>query len=148
MDISFYRNKSDNNVMDKDTTLSGTISGTMREACSIVNPVFTIEDFTSFNPATANYCYIASFGRYYYINNIVVITNKLYEVHCHVDVLASFKSGIRSNSAVIARQENKDCYNLYLQDGVFKQLANPNYEIKKFPSGFSGKHYILVVAGS
>ena len=63
----------------------------------------------------------------------------------HVDVLKTYASGIRSNTAVISRQENQ--YNLYLQDGVFKTYANPHYEIRKFPSGFSGYHFILSVAG-
>lgn len=148
MSITFYRNNSDNNVMDKNISEIGSINGTFRENCSIIDPVFTIEDFGSFNPATANYCYISSFGRYYYINNIVVISNKIYEVHCHVDVLMSFKSGIRANSAVISRQENKSNANLYLQDGAFKQLSNPNYNIIKFPNGFGNQHFILVVAGS
>ena len=93
---------------------------------------------------TSNYAYISEFGRYYYITNVVCVGD-LFEVHMHVDVLMSFKSGIRSNNAVVSRQEKT--YNLYLQDGVFKEQSNPHYEIKKFPSGFSSFNFILAIAG-
>lgn len=146
MTITFYKNLSDNVVVDKNITQIGNAqSGTLREACSIIDPVIKFEDFTDFDITATNYCYIEEYGRYYYINNIVTITDKLYEIHCHVDVLKTYASGIRSNSAVISRQEKQ--YNLYLQDGVFKTYANPHYEIKQFPAGFSGYHFIFSVAG-
>ena len=83
---------------------------------------------------------------YFYITDIVVIDQTLYEIHCHVDVLMSFKSGIRSNKAVIARQQS--LRNLYLNDGVFKTYQNPHVSIKPFPGGFTDHTYILAVAGS
>lgn len=145
MNISLYTNTSDKNHMDKNITQMGsTISGTLREDCSITDPVIKIAHITDFNIAKCNYAYIPEFGRYYYINDIVCV-GKLYELHMHVDVLMSFRGQIRGNSAVIARNESS--YNLYLADGVFKTYANPHYQIKKFPSGFSGFHYILTVAG-
>ena len=145
MNISLYTNSSDKNHIDKNIKQMGTtMSGTLREDCSITDPVIKIEHITDFNIATCNYAYIPAFGRYYYINDIVC-TGKLYELHMHVDVLMSFKSQIRNNSAVIARNESS--YNLYLADGVFKTYANPHYQIKKFPSGFSGFHYVLTISG-
>ena len=146
MTIKFYKNLSDNIVVDKNITQIGLDqSGTLREACSIIDPVIKFEKFTDFDLSACNYLYIPDFGRYYYINEIIALSDKMFELHCHVDVLRTYRSGIRSNSAVIARQESQ--YNLYLPDGVFKTYANPHYEIRKFPSGFSGYHYILTVAG-
>lgn len=146
MIIKFYKNLSDNIVVDKNITQIGLDqSGTLREACSIIDPVIKFEKFTDFDLSACNYLYIPDFGRYYYINEIIALSDKMFELHCHVDVLRTYRSGIRSNSAVIARQESQ--YNLYLPDGVFKTYANPHYEIRKFPSGFSGYHYILTVAG-
>lgn len=146
MTIKIYKNLSDNNVLDKNITQLGSdLSGTLRETCSVIDPVIKIEDFTGFDITKANYAYVAEFERYYYINNIVCITDKIFELHMHVDVLKTYASGIRSNKAVISRQENQ--YNLYLQDGVFKTYANPHYEIRKFPNGFSGYHFIFSVAG-
>lgn len=145
MTLKLYTNTSDRNHLDKVITQQGSdISGTLRDDCSIVDPVITIQSITGFSLASCNYAYITEFGRYYYITNIVC-TGKLYELHMHCDVLMSFKSQIRGNSAVIARNESS--YNLYLADGVFKTYANPHYQIKKFPSGFSGFHYVLTISG-
>ena len=141
MTIKLYSNTSDKIVVDKNITQVGAdITGTLREDCAIIDPVIKMET----NPIGSNYAYISEFGRYYYINNIVC-TGKLFEVHMHVDVLKTYAAGIRSNNAVVSRQEQQ--YNLYLQDGVFKEQANPHYEIKKFPSGFSSFNFIFAVSG-
>lgn len=144
MMITFYTNYSEKNHLDKVLTQQGSITGTLREDCSIINPVIKIESFTNFDISTCNYCYIAEFGRYYFINNINCV-NKLYEIHCHVDVLSTYKSCIRRNSAVISRQERN--YNLYLQDGNFKTYAFPHMEIQQFPAGFGSFNLILSVSG-
>ena len=143
MILKLYKNYSDNNVLDKSITQVGSdITGTLREDCSVINPVIAIEGLTELS---VNYAYISEFGRYYFINNIVC-KGKLFELQMHVDVLKTYASGIRGNNAVIARQQNE--YNLYLQDGVFKTEAIPHYEIRKFPSGFSGYEFVLCVAGA
>ena len=142
MTIKLYKNYSDKNVMDKNITQIGSdITGTLREDCSVINPVIAIEGLSDLG---VNYAYISEFGRYYYINNIVC-KGKLFELDMHVDVLKTYAAGIRNNSAVISRQQNY--YNLYLQDGVFKTYANPHIQIKQFPSGFSSYNYIFSVAG-
>lgn len=143
MTLKLYNNTSEKNKVDKSITQVGQdISGTLREACSVVDPVIAIEGLSDL---TVNYAYISEFNRYYYINNIVC-NGPLFELHMHVDVLMSYRSGIRSNTAVVSRQQNE--YNLYLQDGVFKTEAIPHYEIRQFPSGFSGYHFVLCVAGA
>lgn len=148
MNVKFYKNLSDKIVVDKNIDQIGNTitSAVFKEDISVTDPVFALKDFSSFNPATANYCYIDSLDRYYYITDIVILTPEIYEIHCHVDVLMSFKSGIRQNNAVIARQQSN--YDLYLNDGIFKTKAYSKYDILKYPSGFSGFHYVLAVAGS
>ena len=150
MNVKFYHNYSDNMVVDKNISQIGNTitSAVIKENVSVTDPVFILKDFTSFNPATANYCYIDSLNRYYYITDIIILTASVYEIHCHVDVLKTYASGIRSNSAVIARQQARNMYDLYLEDGVFKTKAYPRYFIKQFPSGFSGEHLVFSVSGS
>ena len=145
MTIKFYNNLSDKVVVDKNITQIGNdMTGTLRDDCSIVDPVIKVEGIVGSNLASCNYAYIEEFGRYYYITNIVC-SGKLFEVHMHVDVLMSYKSGIRSNSAVISRQEHN--YNLYLQDGVFKTYSQPHIQIAQFPNGFTDFNFIFSVAG-
>lgn len=145
MIIKLYNNLSDKIVVDKNITQLGSdLSGTLRDDCSIIDPVIAVESVVGSNIAKCNYAYIPEFARYYYINNIVC-RGKLFELHMHVDVLMSYRGDIRSNNAVISRQEQH--YNLYLQDGVFKEQSNPHYQIMKFPSGFSSFNFILAVSG-
>lgn len=145
MKLKLYNNLSDKIVVDKKITqLGSTLNGTLRENCSVIDPIIKVEGIVGSNLTKCNYAYIEEFGRYYYVTNIVCVGN-LFELHMHVDVLMTYRRSIRSNSAVVSRQEK--LYNLYLQDGVFKEQANPHYEIKKFPSGFKSFNFILAVAG-
>lgn len=145
MTIKFYKNLSEKNHLDKNITQQGSdVTGTLRENCSIIDPIIKIEAFTSFDITSCNYAYIAEFGRYYFINNITCVGN-LFELSMHVDVLSTYKEVIRENSAIVSRQEKH--YNLYLQDGNMKQYAFPHIQIEQFPSGFSNLSLILSVAG-
>ena len=146
MELILYRNDSSNEVVTKKITALVTLNGTLREGCSIIDPVIMISN-TSFNNAHAavcNYAKIAQFGRYYYVNDIVSEGN-MWILHMHVDVLASFQTQLKSLSGVIERNEFK--YNTYLQDGYFRTYANPHIEIKQFPSGFDTFEYVLAVSG-
>lgn len=145
MIIKLYKNLSDKNHVDKDITQMGNqIIGYLRDNCSVIDPVIQIEDYSGFDFSEVNYAYIPDFKRYYYINNIT-LKNKLVELSMHVDVLMSYRDEIRTNTAVISRQENN--YNLYLQDGVFKTNAFSHIQVVQFPDGFSDFNYIFTVAG-
>ena len=144
MTIKLYNNLSDKIVVDKNITQQGSdVTGTLRENCSIIDPVIKMSAIGTYL-LSSNYAYISEFGRYYYITNIVCVGD-LFEVHMHVDVLMSFRGDIRSNNAVISRQERN--YNLYLQDGVFKTYSQPHYEIKQFGTGFTDFQFVFCVAG-
>ena len=114
------------------------------EDTSIIEPVIKIGcDLASVTGC--NYLSIPAFERSYFVNNIRSIRNGLVEFSCHVDVLSSFASSIRENSAIVKRQENK--WNLYLNDGSFNVYQNPNVLTKAFPSGFTTQELVLAVAG-
>lgn len=145
MELVLYTNNSDKKVVTKNITTLATLNGTLREGCSIVDPVIKVEGINNSIAAACNYAKIASFGRYYYVNDIV-FDGKLFELHMHCDVLASFQTQLKSLEAVVARQENN--YNLYLNDGLFKTYANPNISTFKFPNGFNTYQYVLSVSGA
>ena len=145
MTIKLYNNLSDKIVVDKKITQLGTdLTGTLRENCSVIDPVIKVEGIVGSNLPSTNYAYIAEFARYYYITNSVCVGN-LFELHMHVDVLMSYRGDIRTNNAVVSRQEKQ--YNLYLQDGVFKTYSQPHYEIKQFGTGFTDFQFVFCVAG-
>ena len=145
MTIKLYTNLSDKVVVDKNITQVGSdVTGTLREDCSIIDPIIKFESTVGSHLTDCNYAYITEFGRYYFINNIKCVGG-LFEVYMHVDVLKTYAAGIRSNQAVVSRQEHK--YNLYLQDGVFKTYSQPHIQIAQFPSGFNSFNFIFSVAG-
>lgn len=138
-------NSSEKYRVNKSVSTLITLTGTLKNETSIIDPVILVEgDLTSY--ATCNYMTIETFGRSYFITNIRSVRENLFEVSGHVDVLSSFKSQLLSNSGIIKRQENS--WNLYLNDGTFKVYQNPQIVTKEFPYGFSSPEFVLAVAGS
>lgn len=119
MTLKFYNNTSDNNVVDKEISQLFSIDGTLRQPCSILNPVITIARDT-LDVVKCNYMYSQDFKRYYYITDIVSINNKLWEIHCRVDVLMTYKDEFLPLNALINRQATEA--NLYLADGTVPLL--------------------------
>ena len=103
-DINLYKNSSEPNKVDKTADLStvGTISGVLRQECSLINPEIIIQYD---KPPDFNYCYIANFGRYYYVENIVSMRQNLWRVRLRCDVLMTYKTQILNLNARIARQQ-------------------------------------------
>lgn len=142
--IVLQTNNSDKNVLDKSLTNIATISGTLKNETSIINPVILITgNLTTY--VNCNYMTISTFGRSYFVTDIRSIRNGLIEVSGHVDVLTSYKNQIRENTGIIHRQEN--LWNLYLNDGAFRVYQNPIVLTKEFSTGFSTPEFVLAVAG-
>lgn len=144
MIFRLFQNNSDTNVVQKSITLKAELNGTLRDECSIIDPVITVEGIAPSDLKYINYAEIPDFGRYYYVTNII-LKGKLFEVHMHIDVLNTYKDQIKPLQAIIARQAHN--YNLYLQDGLIKEYANPHIEIKQFPNGFDDYQFIFSVVG-
>ena len=143
--ILFYVNSYEKNKIDKTLTEITTMSGTLRNETSIIDPVIIVEgDLSAFTGC--NYMSIETFGRSYFVNNIRSIRNDLFEVSGHVDVLSTYKNAIRRNQAIIRKQQNT--WNLYLNDGSLRVYQNPDVIVKTFPSGFTKQEFVLAVAGS
>lgn len=146
--VVLYNNKDATNVVNKELEEIKTLVGTLRDGSSIIDPVVLLQEQVSLVTPNCNYIYIAQFGRYYYVTNIVSLYNNLCEIHCHVDVLMSFSEQIKAQTAVVARQEGK--YNMMLDDGFFMCYQNPKLQTKLFSNAtpFETQEFVLVVAGS
>lgn len=143
MDIKIYNNTSEKVKVGKTLTNVRDISGELKEACDIINPVIII---SGENLSSYNYLYIPIFNRYYFITDIKVIRNNLWEISCHCDVLESYADNIKALSAIIQRQENE--WDLYLNDGTFKAESTNKTATLMFPNDlFTQENYILCVAG-
>lgn len=143
--ITLQINNSDKTAIDKTISDIAVLSGVLKSDTSIIDPIIVFEGNIS-NYVNCNYMTIPTFGRSYFVNNITSIRNGLFEISAHVDVLSSFKTQIRGNSAIVRRQENE--WNLYLNDGSFRVYQNPMVLTKEFSAGFSAPEFVLAVAGS
>ena len=87
--INAYSTTSDNNHVEKVFTLRASLTGTLREPCSILKPEIVIERQTA--PTSWTHIFIQSFySRWYYINNIVSVGQNLWQLSCSVDVLETY----------------------------------------------------------
>lgn len=147
LDVKFYRTDSPKNKIVKSLTSIGTFSCALKENTSVLNPVIIIA--TNENLYNSNYMEIPVFNRKYFITDIRSIGSDRWEVSAHVDVLDTYASAIKSNTAVIRRQEN--VYNLYLNDPDFLTYNYDRIQTKKF-TPVSGFHkqltYRLIINGS
>lgn len=146
MTINMYHNKSAYNVVNKQIELTGSMEGDLREPCSILDPVITIIKARFDESPGFNYVYIPDFERYYFVKGFSAEVYNLAAMSLHVDVLMTYKDGIKDWEAIIKRQENQ--FNLYLDDGIFKAYQNTLHKVIQFPYGFTDYSYILALAGN
>lgn len=113
--ITLFKNNNNNKVVNKGYKLETykVLNGTFRDSVNILNPVFQIQND---EVPDCNYCYIADFRRYYYIDTITCVRTGLYEIECSVDVLYTYKDNILNSEQYISRQENE--YNELLVDNM------------------------------
>lgn len=143
MKIEFYKNNSPKNKVGKTLSKVVELNGTLKDGADIINPSITVHDI---NSATCNYMYIPNFNRYYFITDVKNVRNGLWVVNAHVDVLETYKNTIKGQTAIVSRQENN--WNMFLNDNNFKTQQNSDIITKEFPSGFSGRSFVLAVSGS
>lgn len=150
MTINLYKNYSSSIEVVKATSLVSTITGTLRNGTSIVNPVILVElnsvpDF--------NYMEIPEFGRKYFVNEIFSTYNNLWEIHAHCDVLSTFWPDIRVADCIIKRNEYKRTKDLV--DSEVWVTAKSKFGVQKFPNrplsntdSLQGKRYVMVLTGA
>lgn len=146
MTINVYRNASDKNVVDKSISEIGTLSGSLRDSCSVTDPTILIEGG---NLSSINYFYIPDFNRYYYVVSVTSVRTGVWAITGHVDVLMSYRSQIRNLGAVISRTEDTGIANLYLPDDKLLVTSRRDFTLKTFPGRVAtgGKQFVVTVAG-
>lgn len=145
MTITLYRNNSEPNRLDKSLSTIIRTVGDLRGESSVLSPSILIQGNAEI--ASCNYMHIDEFGRYYFVDDIVSVRNGIWMISGHVDVLYTYRAGIRSQNAIIARQQYD--YNLYLNDDKFLVNSNRMSIFKAFPNRAStgGSSMVLTLAG-
>ena len=123
-----------NNIVDKTRYLSNqvSISCILREGSSVMSPVIQIETPThivddvevDYDVTKFNYAYIPFFNnRYYFIEDIVSVNNRLWELHLRTDVLYSFAAEIYKSNAIVTRSSTGSAYIPETSDTVKQTMA-------------------------
>ncbi len=81
-----------------------TFSINLKDLTSIIRPVIRLN--TS-NPTAYNYCYVAAFGRYYFVSDWVSETNNIWSATLIIDVLASWRTTILNSSQFVLRSASE-----------------------------------------
>ena len=143
MEIKLYNTGSDEHEVNKVLTDVGTFQCELKTPVDVENPEITV----SGNALNANYAYIASMGRYYYLTPITR-NNSIVRYQGKSDPLMSFKAAVLTSPAVIAR--NPWHFDMYLPDRKLPIESRTASAVLKFPNNyFSGSNncYILTTIG-
>lgn len=118
----------------------------LKAGSSAVAPTIQLDIGQSGNPTAYNYCYIASFNRYYWVSDWYW-NNRLWEARLKVDPLASWKSNIGSYTAYVTRAASS--YDLRVVDHYYPALAKNTHAANSITSPFdkSGGCYIVGIQG-
>lgn len=142
MEIKLYQCTSEKNDINKKLTSEKTLTGGLVENTNIINPAITVAMDNSY--FLYNYCYIPSFNRFYYINDIEV-TNKCCILHLHVDVLTSHKNDILNSTAHVVRSKKGS---RYIKDPLVTTLNKVNWQCRKVGGAIPMTNtYVLQVGG-
>ena len=95
MEIICYKFEKRYNSTKRPTEPGAVYNVQLKDATSIYNPVFTVSNFgTEFN-------YIKWDNRYYYVTDLEIIRNNIYNLTCQIDFLRSFYDNIANTTAFI-----------------------------------------------
>lgn len=127
MNVVFYNNSSDNNVVHKNITQIKSYECELHRECMVQNPTLLVpmEDAL----LSANYCYIAKFNRYYYISGISIYSGNLTAISLKVDVLMSFWDNFKDSPCQAKRSYSH--FNKNMEDETRTYNPQPDYEFRR-----------------
>lgn len=107
----------------------------LKDSSGLVSPVIALDLGRSFSPASYNYAYIPTFGRYYFIAEWTY-NNALWEARMVCDVLATYKAQIGSSSLYVLRAAS--AYDGNVIDNLYPMKAIPTHAVTSFSTPWHG----------
>lgn len=135
--VDLYYNSSDIHEINKALTLvASNVECDFKAPVDVETPEITIMATDAYD--RVNYAYIGEFGRYYYVKPIVK-NNQIITYELQSDPLMSFKAGVLSSPAVIAR--NPWVYDKYIPDSRLPVESRTIRGLIQFPQNHFDGHY-------
>lgn len=132
MTIDLLNTSSDPRTIQKAFTGIAQTEATPRGEISVTDPVFILRR-EGYELGGINYLYVADWLRYYFIENIVIKSGDILELHCHIDVLGSYAAAILSSPAICSA--NEYIGHTYINDPNFPLLPYPEQTSYLFEGG-------------
>ena len=112
MNITFWKTSDDPRTVNKTMTKVGSGEATLTtdvnntaETISLLNPVFIVKSNSAYFNAT--HVAVATMGnRYYFLNNITLLTGGKMELQCSIDVLKTYETQLNSCKATAIRSQS------------------------------------------
>lgn len=115
----------------------------LKDPCSLTAPSILLE--TS-NPTAYNYCYIAAFNRYYWINEWTS-DHGFWIANCSVDVLTTYRAEILDSYQYVVRNQAK--YSLEVPDNMYSMIDGVEFSTVDMSSDSPFNSFVAIfgVAG-
>lgn len=104
----------------------------VKAPCNIINPEIKIA--SNANPTGYNYCYIPTWGRYYWVRNWTY-SDSLWTASLVVDALASYRDQIGSSTEYVVRSSAQ--YDSSISDSLYPAKATVQSVTHAFQGGFA-----------
>ena len=140
MEMILYNSSNQPNVINKSIIPVRTVNITMRESLDEKSPVLLLHNDTI---AGANYCYMPTFKRYYFLDRVTRVNSHLVKVYLTSDLLMTYKDEILKHNVLITATSKPS----YLSSSL---PTTDKIESDQYTSDFTlpdGKTMILTTIG-
>lgn len=140
MQMILYHTDDRPNVINKNLLQLRTVNIILREMINEKNPALMLHDETI---ASANYCYLPTFKRYYFIDQVMRYNAHLVKVLLTSDLLMTYKDNILNHNVLITATSKPS----YLSSSL---PTTEHIELDRYTSDFTlpeGKTMILTTIG-
>lgn len=147
MYITIGQTSDDRRKIQKSFAGTSSVQVQLKQPCDLLHPVFILTWSSSY--IHANYLNAPDLGRYYYIDNVNLLTGNRAELHCSVDVLMSYAAQILALDVNVRRNQHER--NKLIVDSQYPEEILSTVSVLKFnssPFGVNGGYNtILTVIG-
>ena len=103
MKLYLYNIQDSNNVINKTLENAYDLDIILKRDVNIINPELILSTLDNIDYSNYNYAHIPELKRYYFIDQVINLNYKLWQLNLECDVLESFKNDILNSNAVFNR---------------------------------------------
>lgn len=143
--VTLYHNADEHRVLNKRLSDEREFNIVLKEETSSLNPQIILQ--SDYDLSTYNYAFINVTNRYYYCT-ITLMENGLFVINMEVDVLMSYKDGIKNLIGLVDRVQNAGYFNKDIPNNDIISQRGTTTKILMFPRGFkTNRKFVLVTSG-